>query len=417
MRAKKGDISVRKIKNGFEARTTINIYSVGSMRISRFSAKSESEAIKKVQDAIVEVYMKFDADITGNYAKSINMKKLNENSDKLARKKYEDKQKEKTKIKNVAIEWLTEKQKEVDPEKPRHISPKTLQGYVCEIKSRIIPAFGEISIADLTIKELQNYFDKRTDSPKSMRDTLLALKLLFDFAKKQKYVTSNIATEIILPPLRKPKISYLTKDRQEIWLNTFEKDGRSFALLFSLMLQTGVRPEEACGLKWKNINFNENYITIDNAYKQKIIYDKNFNKIGIEREDGELKTQESYRDIPMTSRLKKMLIKLYYENKSYFKSKNKTLTGYDYVFLNEADNPYTSEDLTHKMTYFRKAHNLEHCTVYGLRHSFASLCSEKEVSDVVLKELMGHADPTTTKKYYIHISLDRKKNEFSRIWN
>ena len=54
--------------------------------------------------------------------------------------------------------------------------------------------------------------------------------------------------------------------------------------------------------------------------------------------------------------------------------------------------------------------------MYGLRHSFATLCSERGVPDVVLKELMGHSDSSTTKKYYIHVTLTRKREEINKIW-
>lgn len=47
----------------------------------------------------------------------------------------------------------------------------------------------------------------------------------------------------------KAKIPYLTEDRQKVWLDYFEKDGREFALLYSALLQTGMRPEERLWFK------------------------------------------------------------------------------------------------------------------------------------------------------------------------
>lgn len=51
-------------------------------------------------------------------------------------------------------------------------------------------------------------------------------------------------------------------------------------------------------------------------------------------------------------------------------------------------------------------------TIYGFRHSFATLMSEKGMDKEVLRELMGHAEFETTDFYYIHVSEERKK----RIW-
>ena len=67
------------------------------------------------------------------------------------------------------------------------------------------------------------------------------------------------------------------------------------------------------------------------------------------------------------------------------------------------------------MTEFIKKYNLEHMTVYGFRHSFATLMSEKGMDREVLRELMGHAEFETTDFYYIHISEERKRKEYQRV--
>lgn len=48
-------------------------------------------------------------------------------------------------------------------------------------------------------------------------------------------------------------------------------------------------------------------------------------------------------------------------------------------------------------------------TPYGLRHSFAPFCSEKDMDQLVLMKLMGHSNFNTTQKYYISICNKRKK--------
>jgi len=68
------------------------------------------------------------------------------------------------------------------------------------------------------------------------------------------------------------------------------------------------------------------------------------------------------------------------------------------------------------MPEFIKKYKLEHLTVYGLRHSFATLCSTLCMPPEVLHVLMGHADFETTRKYYIHITEERKKNEMIKMF-
>ena len=79
----------------------------------------------------------------------------------------------------------------------------------------------------------------------------IVLKMILDFARDKGYI-------YFTPKLKKPKKPYTNKeegiifiesDRQDIWLDCFEKENTDISLLFETMLLTGLRPEETCGLK------------------------------------------------------------------------------------------------------------------------------------------------------------------------
>lgn len=72
------------------------------------------------------------------------------------------------------------------------------------------------------------------------------------------------------------------------------------------------------------------------------------------------------------------------------------------------------ERLDKKLKSIIKKYGLEHMTVYGFRHSFATLMSENGMDKEVLREIMGHADFETTEFYYIFISDKRKQEEFKK---
>ncbi len=139
-------------------------------------------------------------------------------------------------------------------------------------------------------------------------------------------------------------------------------------------------------------------------------------KIGSKRGDGELKTDESYRDIPLHPRLKRLLLMIKSNRITDYHLKGKNLDESEYIFLNEKGEPYVSVNLTNKMPKFIKKYKLEHLTTYGLRHSFATLCSTLGMPPEVLHVIMGHADFDTTRRYYIHITGERKKNEMMKMY-
>lgn len=156
-------------------------------------------------------------------------------------------------------------------------------------------------------------------------------------------------------------------------------------------------------------------VRVFDAHKEITIFDEHFNIVGHEKVDGELKTDESYRDIPMNERLKKMLLPIYKDRKKLREKQNKTFNPQkEYVFLNTIGEPYVPERLDNKIKTFINKYNLEHMTVYGLRHSFATLMSELGMDREVLREIMGHAEFETTDFYYIFISDERKKEEMRK---
>ena len=164
------------------------------------------------------------------------------------------------------------------------------------------------------------------------------------------------------------------------------------------------------------MDFENDIVHIHNAYKDWEVYDDNMVKIGHRRGDGELKTSESYRDIPMHPRLKRLLLMIKAERMEEYKRKGIKWNENDYIFLNTSGQPYVPQNLTNKMPQFIKKYNLEHLTTYGLRHSFATLCSTLGMPPEVLHVIMGHADFDTTRKYYIHITGERKKNEMIKMY-
>ena len=86
------------------------------------------------------------------------------------------------------------------------------------------------------------------------------------------------------------------------------------------------------------------------------------------------------------------------------------------MFVNQYRRPYVPENLAKCMRGFITKYELEYMTPYGLRHSFATFCSEQGMEEIVLMRLMGHANFNTTQKYYICVSSQRKKQAIQQAY-
>lgn len=435
-RTKKGEVSIRDKKNGKEARVTLqlNIPGAPNPRISKYGA-NEDIARKRLAEAILLKYIelqknkefaniqvfspecqmelnKFD-----EYMECVRNNQLKANGEREIKKdevKYP--------ISLYVEKMIKQKKKQSETKgvkKKKKISPKTVTYYWRTAKTQVLPHFGNLDATTITQEQIEEHFEELDYSTKYLKDIKLVLKLSLDLVVKEKLRPDNPAEKIEISKDKKSlgiEIEHLEQDRQEVWLDIFEQDKRQWVYLFESILLTGARPEEACGFKWCAMDFEKDIVHINNAYKDIIVYDDNLNKIGHTRGDGNLKTAESLRDLPMHPRLKRILLQIKASRMEEYQKLGRKWDENGYVFLNENGRPFVSENLTNKMPQFIKKYKLEHLTTYGLRHSFATLCSTLGMPPEVLHVIMGHADFDTTRKYYIHITEERKRNEMLKLY-
>lgn len=327
-------------------------------------------------------------------------------------------------LEDFSMEWIKYKFSlcKKSENNPNPLSKKTVDGYYKKIADIILPYCQKNK--KLYLSELTEDFIiallKNVKGQTSKRHIYIILNMLFKYAIQKKRINENPLENIDKPvQVSKTEVEkltdYIEPDRQDIWLNYFEKENTDMSLLFETMLLTGIRPEEACGLKWSAMDLDNNELIINNAYKDFIVYDENMKPIGHTRHDDKLKTPESNRRIPLNPRLRELLIKHKERQKELFKNSqaikrhNRKWCENEYMFLGRTYQPYVSDTLSSGLPKFCHKYNLEKMTPYGLRHSFATFCSESGMEEIVLMRLMGHTDFQTTQKYYIRVSAKRKK--------
>lgn len=435
-RTKKGEITVRDKKNGKEARVTLqlNIPGLENPRLAKYGA-TEEIARKRLAEAIVLTYIevqknkqfaniqvfspecqmelnKFD-----EYMQCVKEYQTKANGEKEAVN-------DKHTIEYYVRKMVAQKNRQAklcanNKKRKKPITFDTVAYYWNIARAQIIPGFGGMDVVKVTCEELQDKIDILDLSPKYLQDIKLTLKLTFDVVINDKLRNDNPAQKLKVPQNKKSmgiEIEHLEQDRQEVWLDIFEKDKRQWVYLFEAILLTGARPEEACGFKWCAMDFENDIVHINNAYKDFQIYDDDLKKKVHKRGDAALKSIESYRDIPMHPRLKRLFLTIKAERMQQYKMLGKKWNENDYIFLNQKNEPFISDSLTKKMPKFIKQYKLEHLTTYGLRHSFATLCSTLGMPQEVLHIIMGHVDFDTTRRYYIHITEERKRNEMFKLY-
>ena len=171
----------------------------------------------------------------------------------------------------------------------------------------------------------------------------------------------------------------------------------------TVLLNTGLRISELCGLTVKDIDFENGYINVDHQ----LIFDR-----GNYRTE-KPKTDSGIRKIPMTEPVSKAL-KDEINNRENVQPV--TVDGYtDFVFLNKKGLPMYgaaySVDFGNMIKKYNKHHKkkLPKISPHTLRHTFCTNMANKNMPPKALQYIMGHKDITTTLGYYAHGSAESAK--------
>ena len=187
-----------------------------------------------------------------------------------------------------------------------------------------------------------------------------------------------------------PKIA-LTAEQEKTLLDFAKKDEtyQKYYRAILVLLNTGLRISELCGLTVKDIDFENGFINIDHQIR----HDKNGYHILPP------KTANSVRKIPLTETVRKTL------KEEIANRKNIQLVridGYsDFIFLNAKGLPMYGQayadmfpNLVKKYNKSHKKKKLPHISPHTLRHTFCTNMANKKMSPNTLQYIMGH------KKYY-----------------
>ncbi|MEA1912488.1 MAG: site-specific integrase [candidate division WOR-3 bacterium] len=214
---------------------------------------------------------------------------------------------------------------------------------------------------------------------KTLNSYINLLRQLYDYAISINACEKNTAKDIPrLPgkPRRKPR--FLSKDEFKKLLEhspDFYKD------LWTLMVYTGIRRNEARFLEWSDIDFENDVIRI-------------FNK-----QDFTTKNKEG-RIIPTNKEVKKLL------------KKRKKKNGL--IFPSPSNKPYHPNVWRKKIKHYAKKAGIENVTLHTLRHTFASWLVMEKVDITTISKLMGHSDIKTT-MIYAHLAPDYMRKAVNKL--
>lgn len=295
--------------------------------------------------------------------------------------------------------------------------------------SRLMPYFKNLKLKDVTRQQYQNalndlfnrgYADNTIDGVHRTGRMIFKKAIELEIIKKD-------PTEYTSPPKRKVTIEelerviempkFLEKEELACFLKTAKDHGleRDY-IIFLTLSYTGMRVGELCSLKWSDINFKEQTISITKTYYNPKNIITNYTLLPP-------KTKKSKRIIDIDEIVLNELCKHKTKQKEVQMKYLNIYHSKDFVFSQQdkknAGYPIYPKFIAIRMARLLKISELNtKLTPHSLRHTHTSLLAEASVSLEQIMHRLGHTDDATTKNIYLHVTKPKRKeasHKFSQL--
>lgn len=284
-----------------------------------------------------------------------------------------------------------------------NLKVQSLLNYEQLIDRYILNDIGIKKINELKKEDYVNFFNNliiKNVSISTQKKTLYIIKTILSFSYVNNYSDNYINLSDIRFKTTSNNIYILSKQEQKV-LETYLKTNINIRKLSILLcLYTGLRVGEVCGLKWSNIDFNNNSLTVERTVERikNNISDNIYKTILIESTP---KSISSYRTIPIPNFVIDLLRK--YKNDS------------NYFLLSNTEYLYDPRLLESFYDRTLKKCNISHNKFHTLRHTFATRSIEAKMDIKTLSEILGHSSIEITLKLYVHPSYEMKKSSIENL--
>ncbi|MEG1814163.1 MAG: site-specific integrase [Clostridia bacterium] len=283
------------------------------------------------------------------------------------------------------------------------ISASSKNAYRSMLNKHLLPAFGDRNLRSVRFSDLQLFVNQFAGSSSSHIAVLMATVTgVFAAALSEHYLSQSPAIG-----LRRPEIKpadekrALTEDERTACVRVCAQ--HKHGLYLAVMYYLGLRPGEARGLKWGDVDFEN-----DTVHVQRDI------DYAAGGKEGALKTASSDRIIPIPYELRVLLARLrglpnafLFVGETSGKPLSPATAARRWVYLMDdcgLTAPISKDEELHYARNDVRAKRRAVVTPHAMRHNFITMCWENGLDVLITMKLVGHADYQTTMNIYTHLS-------------
>lgn len=291
-----------------------------------------------------------------------------------------------------------------------NLKQTTRDKYQTNIDNHLRPALGHIKLAKLRPLHLQQlYVNKlkggRADgkpkglSSNTVRELHKIMNMALTAAVSWELVQRNVA-EAITPPKAVPaKRQAWTADEARIFLDYLKKRRKPHRLypLYYLALATGMRRGELLGLRWQDIDWERQTLSISQTLVTTAAGKTIFSTT---------KTSSSKRVVALSATTVAELRRHRKRQLEDIMVLGVTDYNQELVFVSEVGTPLSPRNLLRQFQNASKKAGLPVIPFHALRHTSATLMLQQGIHPKVVAERLGHSRISTTLDIYSHVLPD-----------
>ncbi len=318
----------------------------------------------------------------------------------------------------------------------RGLKGNTYQNYCYMYRTFVSPEIGKLRIATLRKSDLKAFYNSLMDDKNLKIATVdnihTVLHQVLEVAVEDRYMRTNLSDNLLKELRQSRNIGQehrkaLTVPEQELFLNYLRRENTPYHHwypVFSVMANTGLRVGEVTGLRWEDVDFEENLIQVNHT----LVYYKHADN-GCYFSIHTPKTAAGKRVIPMLDEVREAFL----EEKRYQELSQLTckavVDGYtDFIFINRFGNVQHQGTLNKALRRIIRDCNdeqlaknqkdlvlLPRFSCHSLRHTFTTRLVEAGVNLKVIQDALGHKDFSTTMDVYTDVTKELRQREFDNL--
>ncbi|QDP39368.1 site-specific integrase [Radiobacillus deserti] len=302
------------------------------------------------------------------------------------------------KMEELSQKWLKKKK--------RDVQETTFTGYKILVDKHIEPYFHQKQIDKVKTYHIEEFYDHLYEEAELSGTTVqkihTVIKSCFDYAMKMEWIAKNPVDSVDRPKREPSVVEVWDSNEVRFFLDNTNDDPLFIA--YQLAVAEGMRQGEILGLRWKDIDFKGQKLTI----RQTLSNDGKKLKPGA-------KNKSSLRTIPLTKETL-IVLKKHPNRQSKIKIESESaFKDLDLVVCTNVGTPINPSNLRRSFNRNIEKLDMKKIRFHGLRHTHATICLQLNMHPKIVAERLGHADVRITLDTYSHLLPSMQSQAVNQI--